>query len=272
MSSEFNFNKKRGMTVGKAWMLFLLLMIMYFVVGAIQGYQQLQKNSSNYNVDGNTLLILSIGGVFIISIIGYFINQKELPYFSGLSVKALLLALLVSFLVRFISSIFEELPLSFVEQENMKFMLESNYFLFVLPSALLIFLQIGVIGHGLLRNYDLTPAVATACLISLINFEPKAVLSTAFLVGVFMFFYYKIKSFEFVILGTFFYFYIDYFFLLFTDFEIVAENNYRYKIINNDAVYFTLLGIAILLLAFLIRSNAQLKSPAWRRKQEVIEY
>ncbi|KPM48476.1 hypothetical protein AFM12_07545 [Jiulongibacter sediminis] len=136
----------------------------------------------------------------------------------------------------------------------------------------LIFLQIGIIGHGLFKNYSLGVALGTTCLISLINFEPKTVLAMFILIGILTFFYYRTGSFEIVILGTLVYFLIDLLLLQFIDFNVMAENNYRYVILGNDVAYFGVMLVSVLLLLFLMRQVGQLKQIQWKQKTELIEY
>jgi hypothetical protein len=270
MKDDYLFQKKKGMTISKAWILFLSLFIFYIIGGAIVGVLEAmgKKQENPFEVS----IYISIVAVIILSLIGYFINCKELPRFKSISLLNVTTAITLAICFRIATSIIEDLPFSMIEQAQLEQFAKLSYFAVATQSIMLILFQVGVIGHGLLRNYDLTSAMLTTALVSLINFEPKSIITMILFISLLLYVYYKTASFQMVVIITAFYMFMDYFLKPFFDFKIIDSNNWRTVIIANDTAYYAILALCVLCIAIILKFISKLKPLDWRRTEVLPEF
>lgn len=274
MKDDLIFQKKVGMTVSKAWIFFLSMFIVQIVAGAIVGFEIARGKAENNPAENpySLTILYTLGAYLLLCLIAYFINKKEFPRFFSPSFKNVGVALLLAVFIRIVTSILEDVPFSLITQEQIEQMGEVNYGIIAIQSLVVIFFQIGFIGHGLLRNYDFSTAVVTTTLVSIIHFEPKAIVAMIILVGVLLYMYYKTASFWLVLITGMGYMYIDVLMKLFFDFNIFDSNNWRTVIIGNDNIYYALWALSILGIGALIALLSKAKSPEWRRADELLEF
>lgn len=272
-NDDFYMAKKSGMTITKAWMLFISMFLFYFLFGVIQGVIQASKGAELNSKDllTSSLIINSIVSTTM-CVIAYFVNMRELPRLIKPSVQAILVALGVGLLMRFSLSIVEEIPFSMITEDTLNQMMSLNPLLMFLPVIVLMVFQVGFIGHGLLRNYGFATALLTTVLVSIVNFELKSIISMMVLTGFGLLVYYRTSSFWLYLALIFPYFTIDFGLSFLLDFGMFGFNNFRYKIIQNDTVYFVLLGLSVLLLLVAMRYYLSKKPQEWKRHDALPEF
>lgn len=272
-NDDFFMTKKSGMTITKAWMLFISMFLIYFLIGGVFGFIQASRGEKldPASFIGNTL-ILNGTVSFLMCVIAYFVNIREFPRFEKITPKAAFVALFVGVALRFSLSIVEEIPFSMVTAESMKEITSLNPLFLFLPVLILMIFQVGFIGHGLLRNYGFGTALVTTVLVSIINFELKSIISIMLLSGVGLLVYYRTSSFLLYLILIFPYFIADYFLTIFFDFDLFGFNNFRYVLIKDDTVYFVLLTVSILSVLASIRYYVSLKPIQWKREDELPEF
>ncbi|KPM48475.1 hypothetical protein [Jiulongibacter sediminis] len=120
--------KPEGMTIAKAWLLFLLLLVVYFISGIVAGYMMAEENKVDMTL---TMAVVTLVGVIVISAVGLFINKWELPRFNGLKSTNLLYGITVGIIIRYISSIVEEVPLGLLDMELLHEFAQLDYLLII---------------------------------------------------------------------------------------------------------------------------------------------
>lgn len=272
-NDDFFIAKKTGMTITKAWILFVSMFLLYFLIGAIQGVIQASKGAELGSMDLlSSSLVINCLVSTIMCVIAYFVNIKELPRFEKPSIQAFLIALAVGVLLRFALSIVEEIPFKLVTDDVLKEMMSIGPLLLFLPALVLMIFQVGFIGHGLLRNYGFATALLTTVLVSIVNFELKSIISMMVLTGFGLLVYYRTSSFWLYLTLILPYFSMDIILSSFFDFGLFGFNNFRHKLIQNDTTYFALLGLSFVLLLIAIRYYVSKQPQDWKRHDELPEF
>jgi hypothetical protein len=172
--------KKTGMTIAKAWMLMIITVIIFFCLRFIFQFLNNQSispvsfssNQSRYIAMG---LAMSIGCT-----IGYFINKKERLSFKKVSIFSILCCLLISWAWCYTSPIiYDIMPLNIPKPPKIQG-LEPRFFITTFALVLMVLLQIGIIGHGLLKNYPFKDVIFTVAAVSVIMITPQVVMSLVF--------------------------------------------------------------------------------------------
>jgi hypothetical protein len=274
MKDDLIFQKKKGMTISKAWILFLSMLIAQLITGGIVGYKIAKAKGEGAVIDNpyGITMYYTLGAYLILCIVAFYINKREFPRFNAPSLQRVGFAILFAIFIRIITSVLEDLPFSLITQESLEQMSEFNYGIMALQSLVIIFFQVGFIGHGLLRNYELTTAAITTTLVSIIHFEPKSILSMIVLVGVMLYLYYKTSSFWLVLIIGLGYMYIDVFMTMFYDIDIFKSNNWRNVIIKNDSVYYVLVAFCVFATGGLLFHISKIKQFDWQRTAELPEF
>ncbi|SOE21635.1 hypothetical protein SAMN06298216_2092 [Spirosomataceae bacterium TFI 002] len=274
MKDDLIFQKKKGMTISKAWILFLSMLIAQLITGGIVGYKIAKARGEGAVIENpyGMTMYYTLGAYIILCVIAFYINKKELPRFNIPSFQRVGFAIIIAIFIRILSSVLEDLPFSFITQESIEQMGQFNYTFIVLQSLVIIFFQVGFIGHGLLRNYEFITAAITTTLVSIVHFEPKSILSMIVLVGIMLYIYYKTSSFWLVIIIGLVYMYIDVVMALFYDMNIFHNNNWRNVIIGNDASYYSLVAFCVLGTAGLLYIISRIDPLEWQRSDELPEF
>jgi hypothetical protein len=244
--------KKTGMTIGTAWILMFSSVVFLFLIGFSFGVYMAasgQKDAMNQAVD--FIMISLVASFSIFAIIGFWINKKEWFYTQKPSLDVILLVLLIAILWSFVSSFFMDYFPKYDDRVQIGKLTNNWLFGILLNSSMIIF-QIGVIGHGLLRNYELRRAMGTICFICITFYMPAAVVSLVLQSMILLYLYYRTASFWLVYGASLLMFSPQYFLRYILGESAVNINFWRVNIIQNDMVYYGLLAIAVLLIGVLI--------------------
>lgn len=172
--------KKTGMTIAKAWMLMVMTVISFFCFRYIFQFLNNQaispvsfsSSQSRYIAMG---LAMSIGCA-----IGYFINKKEQLSFKKVSLSSIFCCFLIAWAWCFTSPIiYDIMPLNIPKPPKVE-SLEPRFFITTIALVLMAILQIGIIGHGLLKNYSFKDVIFTVAAVSIIMITPQVVMSLVF--------------------------------------------------------------------------------------------
>ncbi len=259
---------KKGMTFGKAWMLIFFTFISLFFVGMAAGFISAANKIDPKSMSIYTLTGISFGISSTIAIVwGYFINLREWPFFKKQNVEVVVLCLFSGFLIRFLSSGFEEIPLFLIQEEAIRQVSGKPVINFLTLLGVLT-LQIGIIAHGLFRNYPFQKVVVTVLVLSVVQLEPRTIISLVAVALLLMIVYYLTASFHLVMAIIFIYAGIEFVFSVIYGFDPASNNNYRHVLIHNDPLYYALMFLSTALLVWsLFRIKKIAKGITWRRDE-----
>lgn len=258
--------KKTGMTIAKAWIL-MMSGILFFILsaGAVGFMAGFKKNAFN---DVETFIFIALLSVLLLCCIwGFFINKKELPFFKKPSLVITLLCVVIILAWFYISPIlYDLLPYDSksTPKDNIGFSL-----LEVLLSLALTVLQIGFIGHGLLKNYLFKQVLFTVAAMSIVFVIPQAVFGIAIQTLLMFYIYYRTASFQLPLLMTAILSISEVFFKRTLEIDTSNNNYVRTQLIQNDTLYY--IGIAIclgIIAGGLYFIKTQTKTIEWQRPEE----
>ncbi|MBP6620018.1 MAG: hypothetical protein KA188_07170 [Leadbetterella sp.] len=263
--------KKTGMTIGTAWILMfssMALMFLLAVVYGILGFVNKKTFSMNNSVD--LVMVVMVLSFLIFALIGFFINKKELPYFAKVSPKILLILFVIAMLWSVIASFFLDYYLNKEKMEQMEGISRTWWFAIILNTSMMIF-QIGVIGHGLLRNYNLKKSMIAISFICIVFYMPAAVSSMIIQSMILLYVYYRTASFLMVLYTSTLMFMPDYLYRSIFEIHQLNYNFYKNEIFPSPAVYYVVWVLAIFALSgalWYLKQNT--KVIKWERDEESI--
>lgn len=261
--------KKTGMTIAKAWMLMIICVAVLFLGGGILGAMAGINNVSPEAYLEKWIFLIMLLIISISSIWGYFINKKQLPLFHKTSIKIYLLSLIIALSWSYISPlVLDFLPFNSTETESLE-RVEVELFLGIILSQFFTMLQIGVIGHGLLKNYLFKQVIFTVVAVSIVMVIPQAVIGLLFQTAIMFYIYYRTASFQLPLLMTLSFSLVEYACKLTWGYDVTIKNYIRINLVPNPTLYQIGLLVAILIIIgglYLIRKNT---SPiVWQRPEE----
>lgn len=261
--------KKTGMTIGKAWMLMVSCVIVFLLgsalIGGIVGYR---NGDSNELVEKGIFIVLLLI-LFIASLWGFFINKKQIPFFKPSTFFVTLICTIIALAWSYISPIIVDFfPFNETEAENIERM-GVEFFLGILLSIFFTFLQIGVIGHGLLKNYLFKEVLFTVAAVSIVMVVPQAVIGLIFQTLILFYIYYRTASFQLPLLMTVIFIVVEDSFKWIWGQDIPTKNYIKIHLIQNDNLYYLGLLIAIsIIFVGLFFIKKQTTPIAWQRPEE----
>lgn len=261
--------KKTGMTIAKAWMVMVTCVIVFMIgaiiIGGVLGY----RKADPQEFMENGIFILMVLILILSSLWGFYINKKQLPFFNKPSVSITLICIIISVAWSYISPIIVEfLPFNEKESDNIE-RVGIHFLLGVLSSTLFTFLQIGVIGHGLLKNYLFKQVIFTVAAVSIVMVIPQAVIGMFFQTAIMFYIYYRTASFLLPIIMSIAFSVVEYIFRIYLGNNIVTKNYIKFDFIQNDTVYYLgLMASIAIIIAGLWYIKKQTKVIAWQRPED----
>jgi hypothetical protein len=262
--------KKTGMTIGMALMLMFGSMFFIFMLagiyGGINGYTQ-EKLDQQAAIDLTLVAMLISFCVF--SVIGFYVNKKELFHTKKPDIYIVFMGFLIGILWSLVSTIFADY---YNIDKRVTAGMSNTWWFSFLTNCLFVLLQIGIIGHGLLRNYDFKKTLFTSSFLCVSLFLPAAVISMVFQTGILLFIYYRTASFYFVVLISIIMFSPFYIFKSLYGFQNISYNYLRLEVFKNDTVYYGFwlaCIIALIFCLYLVYKNT--KEIAWLRETEYVD-
>jgi hypothetical protein len=259
--------KKKGMTIGNA---FMLMISCVTVFAFLAGGTLLILKLSNAKVDLNDdWIFLALVISFITnSLWGYRMNSKELPFFDKIKYSELKYLIIIALATYYLTSVFSEINL--IRDTQRARIIDEPSLAKVLIDATIticfVFFQIGIIGHGLLKNYAFQKAILVILFLSICFISPSTVLGIGCQGAILFFIYYRTASFNAVLFTLFFMLIPDYI-LWFTvgkkDLNVLRLDVFH----GNTLMYGIGWIIALLLLIWtIIKLKTNSKEINWRKE------
>lgn len=261
--------KKTGMTIGKAFTVVFTLFLSTFVVGIAVAiiFKDIMPKKIDI-IEDNIFLLMLI--VFLFgNIWAYYINKKEFPFFKKSSFSIIITSIIVAVAYSYISpGIIDIYP--FGERAGEKIdSLEITNLLTLAISIIFTFLQIGFIGHGLLKNYHFKQAIFAVAAVSIMFFVPQAVIGLMFQSLIMFYVYYRTASFQLPIIMTIMFSLVEDSFKIFYGNEIIKGNYIRTHFVQDNTLYFAgLIASVFVILGGLYFIKRQTKVIEWQRPDE----
>ncbi len=261
--------KKTGMTIAKAWMVMVTCVIVFMlgtiIIGGVLGY----RKADPQEFMENGIFILMVLILILSSLWGFYINKKQLPFFNKPSVSITLVCIIISLAWSYISPIIVEfLPFNEKESNNIE-RVGIHFLLGVLSSTLFTFLQIGIIGHGLLKNYFFKQVIFTVAAVSIVMVIPQAVIGLFFQTAIMFYIYYRTASFILPLVMTLIFNIVEVIFRIYLGNDIVTRNYIKFDFVQNNTVYYLgLLASITIIIVGLLYIKKQTKTIEWQRPEE----
>jgi hypothetical protein len=164
--------------------------------------------------------------------------------------------------------IVEFFPFNEKESDNIE-RVGIHFLLGVLSSTLFTFLQIGIIGHGLLKNYLFKQVIFTVAAVSIVMVIPQAVIGLFFQTAIMFYIYYRSASFLLPLMMTVIFNIVEDIFKFNLGSNIVTRNYIKFDFVQNDTIYFAGLAACIaIIIGGLYFIKTQTKVIAWQRPEE----
>lgn len=261
--------KKTGMTIGTAWVLMFSSVALLFLSGFIYGIMLSQsKKTISMTESTDMIMIFMVLSFLVFATIGFYVNKKELPYFSNVSSKVMMILFVVAICWSVISSIFLDYFMMSEEMNKMTGFSKSWWFATILNASMIIF-QIGVLGHGLIRNYTLKKSMIAISFICIVFYMPAAVSSMVIQSMILLYIYYRTASFWVVLLTSTLMYVPEYIFREIYAMPKLNYNYYKNVIMPSTSVYYTVWAFAVLGLItalWYLKQNTQVIK--WERDDE----
>lgn len=261
--------KKTGMTIAKAWMLMVTAVVLLFLCTFTLGAVAALKNVNPNGLLETAIFVLLTIIIFSCTVWGYFINKRQQPFFQKQPLSIIFACIIIALAWSYISPIIVQfLPFNETDSHNLE-SIGIQGFLGLILSLLFTTLQIGVIGHGLLKNYLFKQVIFTVAAVSIVMLIPQAVIGLIFQTLIMFYIYYKTASFQLPLLMTAILSLADGVFKYSFGDKIITKNYIRIYLMPNDLTYY--IGIFVLIAIiigglYFIKSQAQ--SIEWQRPQE----
>lgn len=261
--------KKTGMTIGKAFTVVFTLVFITFAISVFFGILFGENKSEAVKlVEDNVFILLLI--IFLLgNIWAYFINKKELPFFRKTPISIILISIVVALAYAYISpAIIDIYPFSNKEKETLENISVTNI-LTLLISIFFTSLQIGFIGHGLLKNYQFKQAIFTVAAVSIMFFVPQAVIGLMFQSMIMFYIYYRTASFQLPIIITIIFSLVEDFLKFIYGYDISKENYIRTYLVQDNTLYFAgLVACVCVIFGGLYYIKKQTKTIEWQSSEE----
>lgn len=253
--NELEFLKKRkGMTMANAWMLifasigFLIVLMVAFVYYN----KRIAQKDAEFEVE--YILYTFVLTFSLVSLLGIYKINKELPYFKAIRNSDFLSVLLISVTWIIFSSVFDEFASLFQSDSKDKndVFTHSRWILDIFVSFSFALFQIGVISHGLFKNYPFKKAIITIFFSGLAFILPHIALPMAFQGLMFAIIYYVLGSFQTVLISAIAVSVPEYFLWYF--YGIQNSNPIKNNWIVYEPIYYLVTALAFIVwLYFLFR-------------------
>lgn len=261
--------KKTGMTFVKAWILMITAVILLFLSGGILGaIAGVRGENLSIFVEKQILWVL-LTIILICSLWGFFINKKQLPSLKKTSLQILVISIIIALAYAYISPMIMDLiPMNEIESKNIE-RVGINLFLSLTLSLFFTTLQIGIIGHGLLKNYLFKQVIFTTAVVSMVMIIPQAVIGLALQTLIMFYIYYRTASFQLPLLMTAIFNILEDIFKQYFGRTISTQNYIRNIIIQNDTFYYMGFILCVcIIISGLYFIKCQTKPIAWQRPEE----
>ena len=261
--------KKTGMTIGTAWVLMFSSVALLFLSGFIYGIMHAQsKKPISMSESTDMIMIFMVLSFLVFAMIGFYVNKKELPYFSKVSSKVMLILFVVAMCWSVISSVFLDYFQVSESMDKVAGFSRSWWFAIILNTSMIIF-QIGVLGHGLLRNYSLKKSMIAISFICIVFYMPAAVSSMVIQSMILLYIYYRTSSFWVVLLTSTLMFVPEYIFRGMYDMPKFNYNYYKNIVMPSPTVYYSVCCFAVLaLVPALWYLKKQTQTIQWEKEDE----
>ena len=260
--------KKTGMTIGTAWILMFSSVALMFLLGFGYGITSaVSKEPISMSNSVDLVMIVMVLSFLTFALIGFFINKKELPYFAKVAPKVLLILFVIAMLWNIIASLFMDYFINKEMMNKLEGISRTWWFTTILNISMMIF-QIGVIGHGLLRNYNLKKSMIAISFICIVFYMPAAVTSMIIQSMILLYVYYRTASFLMVLLTSTMMYMPDYFYRGVFDIQQFNYNFYKNEILPSHTVYYVVWVLAIFaLMGALWYLKQNTKVIKWEREE-----
>jgi membrane-associated HD superfamily phosphohydrolase len=253
--NEIEFLKKRkGMTVANAWMLLFACIgfLIVLMVAFVYYNKRIAQKDAEFEVE--YILYTFILIFSLVSLLGIYKINKELPYFKSIGRGDFLGVLLISTTWIIFSTVFDEFASLFQSDSKDKndVFSHSRWILDIFVSVSFALFQIGVISHGLFKNYAFKKAIFTIFFSGLVFIIPHIALPMAFQGLMFAIIYYALGSFQTVLISAILVSVPEYLFWYF--YGIKNSNPIKNNWIVNEPIYYLVTVLAFVFwLYFLFR-------------------
>jgi hypothetical protein len=255
----------KGMTIFKAFLLVFLCVSLIHIIGWFSEtgflYGLIQASVNNtakiiFKPNSYGQLISYVVFIFI----GWKINKYEIPLFSKSKfsdyLKVLILGVLWIVFCIFLNDMVTTKNIGTVAV-NQDF---KEYFNFTgslrnVNSILYALFYLGVLGHGLLKNYKFKEIIVILAFFSLPVLHPTVVLQYLFLNLILIYIYYHTLAFQLILFFLVIAAIIDHVFvLLYSPHELRYENIIKDQIIGNEIAYYLFMSIVIVSFLYILFS------------------
>ncbi len=258
--------KKTGMTIAKAWMLMATtIVILVLSIGIFNYFISVNKTLTPTLEDSIFYLTSYIFVFFLGSLSGFFVNKKQLPFFRKTTFLIYIWGFMIAIVWCYINPIILDLlPLNPVSFKDNKIFLLLN----MIVILFYIVLQIGIIGHGLLKNYTFRNALFTVIAVSITLIDPQSVLILIFYSSILYYIYYRTASFQLVIFIVTISATVETLLPVYFDANFTGNYVRNYFIQNNTLYYAGFVACVGLIIggSYYIKTHTQLIE--WQRPEE----
>ncbi len=242
------------MTTANAWMLLFACISFLIVIMVAFVFYNKRIGLRKAEFEVQNIFYAFILNFTLVSLLGIYKINKELPFFKSIKSKDFLTVILVSIIWIVFSSIFDEFANLFQSDSKDKddAFSHSRWILDILVSVSFTTFQIGVISHGLFKNYSFKKAIITIFFSSLVFILPHVALPMAFQGLMFAIIYYALGSFQTVLVSAILVSIPEYFFWYF--YGIKNNNPIKNNWIVNEYIYYLVIALSFVVwLYFLFR-------------------
>ena len=272
----------KGMTIFKAFLLVFLCVVFIHVIGFFYEvgflYSLFESFLQNTPIVKNQLNTYSyLISYFVFAIIGFRINNYEIPFFRKLTFWPYLSVIIIGILW-FIIDLFliDLLLMKYLGKVTFK-MVDRNYFdlkgfMRFLASFLSVAFTIGAIGHGLLRNYTFRSVALVLVTFSLFFLNPILVFELLLQNLILIYIYYQFQAFQLCLLFVLTRLVMEVLIVLrYSYHSMLYENIIKNEIIGNQTLYYLFITIVFFLFLYILFSFRNLKKTyIWLRSDSKI--
>jgi hypothetical protein len=261
--------KKTGMTIAKAWILMVSAVILFLIGMFILGVIAALKNINPIYLIENAIFGILAIIIFLCALWGFFINKRQLPFFQKQSLFSVLVCIIIALAWSFISPIIVDfLPFNEDESNNLQ-RVGVHTLLGLMLSLLFTTLQIGIIGHGLLKNYLFKQVIFTVATVSIVMVIPQAVIGLFIQTLIMFYIYYKTASFQLPLLMTATLSLVEDIFKFIFGNGVATKNYIRIYLVPNEILYYLdIFACFCIIIGGLFYIKNQTKAIEWQKPQE----
>ncbi|HLO46659.1 MAG TPA: hypothetical protein VK175_20115 [Leadbetterella sp.] len=265
--NDLEFLKKRkGMTIANAWMLLFTCIgfLIVLMVAFVYYNKRIVQKDAEFGVE--YILYAFVLTFFSVSLLGIWLINKEFPRFKSIKNSDFFNVILISMTWIIFSTVFDEFASLFESDSKDKndVFSHSRWILDILVSVSFALFQIGVISHGLFKNYSFKKAIITIFFSGLVFIIPHIALPMAFQGLMFAIIYYALGSFQTVLISAILVSVPEYFFWYF--YGVKNNNPIKNNWIVNEPIYYLATALAFVLwLYFLYRLYKNREQIEWNQ-------